>query len=396
MSVPKKQDKPKAVTLDKPRMLIVDDSRTMRASVQRLLGREFDVLEANDVDAAWDLLTGDGAIQVVFVDLMMPDKNGFQLLRQMRESPHERLVDLPVIVITGHDDSEKMKRQAMLLGATDFISKPFDSIQLKARAQAYARHQDTVLRLQEAQARLTKGGTLDTLTGLANRRYFSEHGPSMLSSAAREKKNLAVLRLDVDNFEVLFRQRGKLIADKVLLNISKIINACVREEDGVARIGLAKFAIVMPSVDREGARHVAERIHKSMQKTVYRHGDTRFRMTASSALVTSGEAPGATFNEIVKLAEQRLAEAARRGGDRLALDQAPSAGDGETAEPSPPQPPTIDEALALLNTGQGDRLRDRIKPLMAKLYPLMVYGNRELSLGLDDVLTRLRKDLDIA
>jgi PleD family two-component response regulator len=74
---------------------------------------------------------------------------------------------LPVIIITSHEDDEGMKRRAMSLGASDFISKPFDSIQIKARAKSYAKHGDTTRRLEHTRRMLEEKSTLDTLTGPA-------------------------------------------------------------------------------------------------------------------------------------------------------------------------------------------------------------------------------------
>ena len=89
-------------------------------------------------------------IKVVFSDLVMPRMNGFELLRNIRESIHTRISQLPVVIITGHNDDERMHRQPMSLGATDFITKPFDSIQLKARAKACVKYEDTSRKLEHA------------------------------------------------------------------------------------------------------------------------------------------------------------------------------------------------------------------------------------------------------
>lgn len=380
------------IVLSKPSVLIVDDSSIMRKSMDRILCEEFNVVEASDGNEAWATLSTDHSIQVVITDLMMPDKNGFQLLREMRESIHERIRQIPVIVVTGHEDDERMRGRAMALGATDFISKPFDAIQIRARARSYAKHGDTVRKLEHTRRLLKEKSTIDTLTGLANPRYLEQHGPELLAFAARQGTDVAVLRLDIDKFDTLLKSKGKQIADKVEVNISKIINACVRKEDGVARIDPAKFAVVMPGADETVAQTIANRIHKMIHKAAYRLGETRFKMTASAGLVCNTKAQAAKFEDIVKLAEERLARAFKAGGNKFIVDD--NGGATEAALPTSELPPdnmlTVDEALVLLKAKQTDKVRKQLKPLLAKLLPLLVYGNQQLTLELDDALAKLK------
>ena len=385
------------VTADKPTVLVADDARTMRASVNRILKKDFMVLEAKDGEEAWEIICHHHSIQVVIIDLMMPNKNGFQLLRDIRESVHDRISQLPVIIITSHEDDQKMKQQAMSLGATDFISKPFDSIQLKARATSYAKHGDTSRKLEYARRMLSEKSTIDALTGLANPRYLMEHGAGLLAFAARQRTNVALLRIDIDKFDLLVKKKGKVVGEKVLLNIAKIINACVREEDSVARIGMAKFAIVMPGADEAGARVLAERIHRLIYKAIYKLGDTRFRMTASAGLVCDARDQADEFDKFLKLAEQRLAKAVKEGGNRLILDEPDAAQPEQTSAKGavhPSQQLTLDEALVMLKVGQPAQLRGQLEPLITKLYPLLEHGNEVLKLGMDWTLEKLKYRLD--
>jgi len=123
----------------KPRILAVDDSRVMRRAMSKVLGKEYDVVEAEHGEDAWTHLLNDPTIQVVFTDLSMPYLDGFGLLERMRDSDDPHLQALPVIIITGKDDDEETKQAALDKGASDFITKPFDSVQLQARAKAHVR-----------------------------------------------------------------------------------------------------------------------------------------------------------------------------------------------------------------------------------------------------------------
>jgi len=376
-------------TIAKPRILVVEDSTTMRKAIRRLLSNDFEVVEADDGDTAWEQVRDDPSIQVVFTDLMMPRMNGFMLLRQIRESIHNRISELPVIIITGHEDDEKMRRQAMSLGATDFITKPFDSLQLRARAKAHAKFEHTQRRLHQATQALEQRSTIDPLTGLANLNYFREHGPVLLSFAIRHGNEFSVLRLDVDEYEELFRKRGRQVAEKVLVNISKIISGCVRREDTVARVGLAKFAVLMPGASDEVARQVAAKIHALNQKAGYRLGANRFSMTVSAGLVSPALYENLQFEEVVKLAESRVAKAMASGGNQVIFEEGPPS-ESRAAPEGRREVLTVEEALILLRTGDTQRVNEQLGPLLRRMLPLLIHANRQLRLGMDGTLLQLK------
>lgn len=380
------------VTLHKPRILIVDDSRTMRKAMRRLLCQDYDVVEAEDGEAAWRFISDDSSIQAVFSDLVMPNKNGFELLREVRESIHNRINQLPVIIITGHNDDQRMHRQAMTLGATDFITKPFDSVQLKARARASVKFDDTARKLERASHIIETQSTIDPLTGMANKLYFREHGPELISYSIRHDKPISVLRLSVDKYEILYKKKGKQVAEKVLSNVAKIIAGTVRQEDSVARIGLSHFGVLMPGADEAMARKIADRVHRIMQKTGYRIGNARFRMTMSAGLVCPALSAGLDFGEVLKVAEGRLHKAMSSGGNQLIFDEDNRA----LASDKPGGSRTVlsaEEALVLLKAGETAKLKEQIAVLIEKIYPLLIFGNQELRLGLDGSLLQLKDRL---
>ena len=386
------------VEIKKPRILIVDDSKTMRRAMRRLLTQDFDVIEAEDGKQAWGLISEDQDIQAVFSDLVMPKKNGFELLRLIRESIHNRINQLPVVIITGHNDDERMHRQAMMLGATDFITKPFDAMQLKARARASVKFDETTRKLEDARHIIETQSTIDPLTRLANKLYFKEHGAELISFTLRHDKPLSILRMSVDKYDVLFKKKGREIAEKILVNVARIIANSVRQEDTVARIGLAQFGVLMPGADELTARKVANRIHQLMQKTGYRIGNTRFRMTMSAGLVSPALSADLDFDEVLKVAESRLNKAMASGGNTLIFEEAAAATGGSReaiAERARPRDLlSVEEALVLLKSGETAKLAEQAHLLVDKVYPLLHFANHELRLGLDGSLMMLRERLD--
>ena len=384
------------IEIHKPRILIVDDSKTMRRAMRRLLVQDFDVLEAEDGKQAWQLISDDQSIQAVFSDLVMPNMNGFELLRRVRESIHSRISQLPVVIITGHNDDARMHRQAMILGATDFITKPFDAMQLKARARASVKFDDATRKLEDARHIIETQSTIDPLTRLANKLYFRNHGSELISFALRHDKPLSILRMSVDKYDVLFKKKGREVAERVLVNVARIIANSVRQEDTVARIGLAQFGVLMPGADEQTARKIANRIHQLMQKTGYRIGETRFRMTMSAGLVSPTLSADLDFEEVLKIAEGRLTKAMASGGNTLIFEEPEGAKQAlrEGERPRPKNLLSVEEALVLLKSGETEKLGEQVHLIIDRLYPLLRFANQELRLGIDGSLMMLRERLD--
>ena len=128
-------------TTDKPVILVVDDSRLMRVAARKILKTDFEVLEAEDGEVAWEVLQSDSNIDLVMSDLSMPNLDGLGLVKKIRAAAEPHLRDIPVIIVTGAEDDDGSRESALSTGASDFITKPFDSVQLLARTQAQARQQ---------------------------------------------------------------------------------------------------------------------------------------------------------------------------------------------------------------------------------------------------------------
>jgi len=152
----------------KQRLLIVDDSRVIRVTARKILQNHFDTVEAIDGENAWEILNNIEPFSLVVSDLTMPNLDGFGLLERIRNSHMPQIKDLPVIIITGANDSESTKARATQAGATDFIGKPFDSVHLLARTQAHASAHTATQALTKENFGLESQSLTDPLTGLPN------------------------------------------------------------------------------------------------------------------------------------------------------------------------------------------------------------------------------------
>lgn len=358
-------------TTHKPRILVVDDSRVMRRAVGKILGDNYDVIEAGHGEDGWTLLTHDAHIQVVFTDLSMPYLDGYGLLERIRSSEDERLANLPVIIITGKEDDEAAKQEALTKGATDFISKPFDSVQLMARAKAHVRFEETSRQLSKTTATLEMEAAIDSVTGLGSRVYFMKSANETLAYARRHANRLIMVRLDIDRFNKLFIRNGKEAANQLLEKVGDILSRTIRQEDKASRIGLASFAFLLQSTLLEGAHQLADRIRQEVQKTTFEHGGQTIQATVSIGLAEPVIDKDTRVETMVENAEFHLNAASHAGGDRVVSPLNLAELDEADAPSHAQGTPDITQALLLIQEGKGNSLKPHLGALLAQLQPLL-------------------------
>ena len=340
------------------KILVVDDSKLIRKSAAKILDEEFDVVQAEDGEQAWQLITSDESIQVVFSDLDMPNLNGYGLLERIRTHANAGIADLPVVIVTGAEKDEEAKFNALQRGATDFITKPFKSTDIVARARAHADYQRTTRALAAAAA-------IDSLTGLANQKSFAEKLEKDLSFCHRHHHPLAVAVFEVNDFRALFMDVGRQGTDVIVKEIARVIGKTVRREDTVSRYSIARFAVSLPTAKQEGLEAFSERIINTVAKfNVRRKGEPISIAMAAGIVALSDVAQDMTCEAVMRQAEQALATAQ---SSHVALHI--------TSPVAAPQTPafSIDQLLADIDQGStvsADTLYaaiHRLQPLVQKM-----------------------------
>jgi diguanylate cyclase (GGDEF)-like protein len=351
---------------NKPRILAVDDSRVMRRAMSKVLGKDYDVTEAEHGEDAWTLLTNDDSIQVVFTDLSMPYLDGFGLLERIRTSDNARLKDIPVIIITGKEDDEETKQDALAKGATDFITKPFDSVQLQARAKTHVSFKQTSNKLNEAENKLERQSTVDEMTGLGGQRYFCKAANEMLAYFKRHGGQYILVRMDIDDFDSIFIKCGKPFADAILKEVGSRFNKVVRKEDMLARVGLAKFAMLLRSTSMDEAINLSERICAEIAGLKFKSKKAEIKITISIGLLEPEINDDADITKQIENTEIYLQQAITAGGNRVV---AHSNIEAEKSE----EKLDIATALSWLSKGQQDKLEPYKNGLREQLKPLLEY-----------------------
>ena len=395
---------------DLPHLLVVDDSRLMRRAIIKILGvKNYRVTEAEDGEQGWSALEADDSIKVVFSDLSMPELDGFGLLERIRNSDTDRIKNIAVIIITGAEDDEDTKEKALSSGASDFISKPFDSVQLKTRTQTHVQAAATTAKLSETtevleqkSEELEQSTTIDSLTGLANKGYFEKRGNKDIAFAKRHRSELALLRIDIDNFNKLYTKHGKEPANYILKKISDVALECVRREDTIARIGVAKLAFIMPQANRIGAKQIAERMRSQVEKTEFEYGGIILPVTLSIGIAALEIASDTALDDFLNVANTNVSQANANGGNCIVVDERDIAQTALTEQPEAAEPesavieeaPDIEQAMLRIQQDDAESLSPHLSIFLRRLLPLLELCNEKLKLGIDDAITRIKNHLE--
>ncbi|HOB47452.1 MAG TPA: response regulator [Zoogloea sp.] len=363
-----------------PRILIIDDSRMVRASIIRHVRDRFDVREEVDGEAGWQTLLVDPTIQAVITDIGMPRLDGYGLLERIRSSRLSRINTLPVAVISG-DDEPEVRVKAKSAGATDFISKSIGNIELLARLEALTQLARTQRDLEESRAALATASPVDPASGLATPSYLHYHASQELSLARRHNGELSVMVVEIDQFDSVVTRYGAHVAQLINRKLSKILATRLRKEDTVAELATGRFAVVSPSTSMSGAGAFALRLCSAIDQIVMTYREERIRIHLTVGLATSEAGRMQTVSHLIGVALQRVASGQAAGGNRVIGDR------GElTPEmmPAPPKPPvSIDQILQQLRASGADaELRKQLPDAIRTLLPLLELIESELPSGL--------------
>ena len=369
-------------------VLVVDDSKVIRRAAVKILQKEFDVVEAEDGEEAWHELQNNPKISVVFSDIGMPNMDGFQLLETIRDADDEAIAKMPVIIITGAEETDGTKEKVLALGATDFITKPFDSVTLKSRASSHINYRNEVQSLEKRVA-------VDKLTGLCVESSFKQQADQVVAYAKRHCAEVSLVCFDVDRFSEIFVKHGKKVAEQIIAKVASLINEGKRAEDIAARLGVSKFALLLPSSDPAGAEMVVSRICERVARLKLKMGSEEFKIQFSSGITSSKMDDKVQFNDLFKQAESALKSAVDEGGGRIICYQTGK----EIGKPAKANTLTTDvdvelEALLKQISHQcSDVSNEQLASAIRKILPLIAAADGRLKLGLSKVILHLKKRL---
>ena len=369
---------------EKPTVLIADDSKVIRKSITKMLGDEYNVLEAADGQEALEILEENDKIRLLFSDLGMPRMDGYELLAAVRSSEDEGLAEIPVIIVTGQEDTEEAKEKLIDLGATDLIGKPFHSAELKSRTRSYISLARKVRKLEEA-------SPIDKLTGLATPDYFKKQTEITFSLSERHGHDITLARINIENFAPLTKEFGKAVMAKIIATVGKLLSKDMRKEDVAVHLGCERFALMLPCADPEGANEVMARIRQHLAKMDLKIGGKVVHIAFSAGIISQAASEELDdFSKLMEQADAALKPALAKGKEQTLIIQ-------PKAEPLPePEPAQVDIKLDQLLeqlTAGTEPSNEQLSHALKKFLPLLARADQKLKLGLGKVVLHLHKSL---
>jgi diguanylate cyclase (GGDEF)-like protein len=300
-------------------ILVVEDSATSAAALIKHLSPHYTVEHHKDGQSAWDRIERNPDVGLVLTDINMPGLTGHQLLVNIRRNANNLAQNIPVIVMTAAEDTTD-RHLAFVNGASDFITKPIDEIELQARVHVHYRLAQTIRELEASRQALELQATTDPLTGLRNRRSFFGVAEESLLLHRRYKRPFAVIMLDIDYFKAINDSYGHDTGDTVLKEVAQTLTAISREVDLVARIGGEEFALLLPDTNRLGAAVMAERVRKAIEGLALSSGENLLTVTVSAGMAAIESEDIESLSDLMQIADRRLYLAKSRGRNRIAVN----------------------------------------------------------------------------
>jgi two-component system, cell cycle response regulator len=298
------------------RILIADDSVTSRsilASVLKKIGH--DVVETVNGAEAWKVLQKPDAPALAILDWLMPKMDGLEVVRRVRALQSQKPPYL--IILTSKGDKADIVT-GLNTGANDYLAKPFDHGELRARVEVGCRMIELQTELLKTRQALEYEAAHDYLTGTLNRRAIEAELTRELSRERRRHDGLAIGLCDIDFFKRINDTHGHAVGDGALCGFVRLVQNCLRDYDYLGRFGGEEFLVISSGVKESDVFNLFERmrvyIAYSPIPTIV--GDIRITVSIGVKIASKNE----TMDQLITAADAALYRAKSEGRDRVCLD----------------------------------------------------------------------------
>ncbi|MCL2821368.1 MAG: diguanylate cyclase [Oscillospiraceae bacterium] len=291
-------------------ILISDDEKFNLDILASILSPFYNILIARNGTRTLELAKLNSP-DLILLDVIMPDMNGFEVITKLKESDHT--VNIPVIFITGLTDPDDEER-GFFLGAVDYITKPFNKAIVKARVNTHIKIIDQMRTIEQI-------GLMDTLTKVSNRRGFDNRFDAEWGRSIRENSPLSFMIMDIDKFKNYNDTYGHHQGDNALRAFAETASQTSgRANDFFARWGGEEFVMLLPGTDIYGAAEVAEKLRKNIEEMTIPTEDGEItKVTVSIGVKSIIPTTGSSLSDFQAKADQALYRAKESGRNRVEL-----------------------------------------------------------------------------
>jgi diguanylate cyclase (GGDEF)-like protein len=287
------------------KLLIIDDNLdALEVAKTRLAKENLDILCAEGGIQGLEMARREKP-DLILLDLEMPDMSGFDVCRELKSDLE--LCMTPVLFLSGSTTAED-KVKGLDLGAVDYVAKPFDTFELRARVRA-------ALRTKHLQDLLIEHAHIDPLTGLPNRRALMERLRLEWSRMERHGGRLSFIMVDIDHFKRINDTYGHHIGDQMLQEVANVILRQCRKLDLPSRYGGEEFGIIVPEETATGAKQLAERCRQEIEKAGIVVKGEKVHATASFGVADATDLP--STQTLMKRADDALYQAKNAGRNQV-------------------------------------------------------------------------------
>lgn len=293
-------------------VLAIDDSELIHRLLRLRLQHEPYTLHNANSSSEGLRLAAKLRPDIILLDIDMPDMDGFELITKLKNDP--KTSEIAVVFVGGANDAVDRVR-GLDAGAIDFISKPFDIIELKARLRSVAKSQRMIQLLRDQ-------AQIDAHSGLFNRAHFDQRLKGEVAEATRHDRPLTLVLADIDNFKKANDGFGHLFGDFVIERFASIINRR-RASDVACRVGGEEFGIILPQTNQQSVLELLENYRKQFEQMEWQE-HPGLSLTASFGvcdLESCRASPPAPLTSTIlfKGADDALYRAKQSGRNRVVL-----------------------------------------------------------------------------
>ena len=290
------------------KILIVDDSAVQAAQLKAILEDDYKITTVQTAQAGLDAASS-GEFSLILLDVVMPDMDGFMLLKRLQEEVITQ--QLPVILITSLSDIEH-EQKGLTLGAVDYIVKPFHPLIVKARV-------NTHIKLYQYRRQVEYQSMTDQLTGIANRRRHDRYSTLKWQEAVRLQVPFSVCIFDIDKFKVYNDTFGHPAGDKVIAAVARTAASFLRRStDFLGRYGGEEFVAFMLGGSSEEEFAYLKKVRQAIEDLHIPHNPEISQwVTVSIGGVTVLPQRGQSYDTYLKIADTMLYDAKRFGRNQV-------------------------------------------------------------------------------